>query len=252
MSPQTERKKIITDLNAVLQYPYENVRICKARQGMGGWGGISKCKCNVRTSSGRKIYIKTFPSLATPLPATTAPKPIANNTNTPGTTPRNDPAPFARPLLVLLRESLLLPLCPFDVANTDGSMVTVLCVLVTAVVENVCGFWGVTSEKALSVRKTRAKPGAGTWTWHVLAFVSQVTVLTSRLPVKRPSDSKVEPKVFLNRMSAIRQLDDNSVILPDQPRSYYVSPTQMAPQGTFTPTHQIHNTHTYTQQTGLT
>jgi hypothetical protein len=198
------------------------------------------------------IYIRRFPSLATPLPATTAPNPIASNTNIPGTTPRNDSAPFARPLLVLPSESLLLPLCPFDVANTDGSMVTVLCVLVTAVVGNVWGFWGVTSEKALSVRKTRAKPGAGTWTWHVLAFVSQVTVLTSRLPVKRPSDSKVEPNV-LNQRSDERDppTEDSSAILPDQPRSYYVSPTRMAPQGTFTPTRQIHKSRIQ-PQTGLT
>ena len=153
---------------------------------------------------------------------------------------------------MLPSESLLLPLCPFDVANTDGSMVTVLCVLVTAVVGNVWGFWGVTSEKALSVRKTRAKPGAGTWTWHVLAFVSQVTVLTSRLPVKHPSDSKVEPNV-LNQRSDERDspTEDSSAILPDQPRSYYVSPTRMAPQGTFTPTRQIHKSHIQ-PQTGLT
>jgi hypothetical protein len=120
---------------------------------------------------------------------------MANSATMPGTARCNDPAPFF-PLLVVARDCLSRPLWPLDVANTDGSIVAVLCVLVTAVVEKVCGFWGVASENPPSVRKTRAKPGAGTWTWQVLAVVSQVMVLTSRFPLRRPSDSKVDPNVF--------------------------------------------------------
>ena len=116
------------------------------------------------TTDSFNIYTSTRPSLATPLPTMTPPSPIASNTNTPGATPCNDSAPFARPLPVLPSLFLLLPLWPLDVARTDGSTVAVFNVLVTEVVGKVFGFSGVTSEKALSVRKTRANPGAGTWT----------------------------------------------------------------------------------------
>jgi hypothetical protein len=46
-----------------------------------------------------------------------------------------------------------------------------------------------------SVRKTSAKPGAGTSMVHVCAVVSHCTVLMSRVPVGRPSDSKLPPNV---------------------------------------------------------
>ena len=87
-----------------------------------------------------RVYAKRLPSLVTPLPAITAPKPMANNTIIPGATARNDSAPLALPLLVLPYPSLSLslPLCPFDVANIDGSTVAVCAVLVKDVVEKVC------------------------------------------------------------------------------------------------------------------
>ena len=74
-------------------------------------------------------------------------------------------------------------------------MKTVLAVRVTAVVEYVSGVFGVTAENAVSVRKTSAKDGAGTLTWHVPALVSQFTLRTSRLPWRRPSDWNWLPSV---------------------------------------------------------
>jgi hypothetical protein len=55
-------------------------------------------------------------------------------------------------------------------------MKTVLAVRVTAVVGNVSVVWDDTADNASSVRKTSAKDGAGTLTWHVPAVVSQFTV----------------------------------------------------------------------------
>jgi hypothetical protein len=71
---------------------------------------------------------------------------------------------ICRPLLVPARASAN-PFSPFEVARTEGSMVTVgPWISVYAVVENVIvGLWS-DSNSALSVRNTRAKPGAGTLT----------------------------------------------------------------------------------------
>lgn len=124
------------------------------------------------------------------------------------------------PLDVLPTWTRCCPLSPLDVANTDGSTVAVFCyktqehkwsarnrclyrarktrptVFVCAVVANVSGVWGETSCRADDVRKTRAKPGAGTWTLHVLAVWSQLMVTVETEPCKRPSTSYIAPKVY--------------------------------------------------------
>ena len=94
-------------------------------------------------------------------------------------------------LLVLYLDLPAHPLCPLLVASTLGSIVAVLAFFVIVVVENVSGSWGVASENAVSVKKTRAKPGAGTWIWQVL--LAQLIVWTFRFPARRPSDSKWFP-----------------------------------------------------------
>jgi hypothetical protein len=85
-------------------------------------------------------------------------------------------------------------------------MKTLLKVRVTAVVGNVSVEWGDTAENALSVRKTSAKDGAGTLTWHVPEVASHFTVRTSRLPCKRPSDSKLFPNVYGNYVGSSRAM----------------------------------------------
>jgi hypothetical protein len=76
--------------------------------------------------------------------------------------------PLTLPLLVL--ESFHDdPEWPFDVANTDAGTVAVFSVFVNVDVENVRVVDGLDSENAADVRNTRAKPGAGTCTAHVLA-----------------------------------------------------------------------------------
>jgi hypothetical protein len=75
-------------------------------------------------------------------------------------------------------------------------MKTVLAVRVTAVVGNVSVECGDTAKNALSVRKTSAKDGAGTLTWHVPEVALQFTVCTSTVPCRRPSDSKLFPNVY--------------------------------------------------------
>ena len=69
-----------------------------------------------------------------------------------------------------------IPYSPLLCASTEGFMKTVLAVRVTAVVGNVSVVWDDTADNASSVRKTSAKDGAGTLTWHVPAVVSQFTV----------------------------------------------------------------------------
>ncbi|EIW56400.1 uncharacterized protein TRAVEDRAFT_49228 [Trametes versicolor FP-101664 SS1] len=80
---------------------------------------------------------------------------------TPGAKPVMPDAPFAPPWLVPPEEMRFLPLCPFDVARTDGSTVTVFAVFVTMDVANVCGAAGSTaacaaSEKRRGPRQARA------------------------------------------------------------------------------------------------
>jgi len=90
--------------------------------------------------------------------------------------------------LVLPMRSVM-PRPPFEVASVSRLMVAVFLVLVCTVVAKVC--WAVFSDspKALSVKKTSAKPGAGTLIWHVLAPVSQVTVCITSSPCRRPSEA---------------------------------------------------------------
>lgn len=88
-----------------------------------------------------------------------------------------------------------MPLCPFDVARTNGSTDTVFWVFVWRVVGKVVGLAPPNSDSlnALSLRKTSANPGAGTLISQELLL--QVTVLMSSSPVMRPSESKTPPKV---------------------------------------------------------
>lgn len=97
-------------------------------------------------------------------------------------------------LLVLPRYVWLLKRHPLLVASTAWSIVTVFLVFVTAVVAKVWGSW-VDSSKAVSLRNTRAKPGAGTRIWQTL--FAQLTVWTLNSPLSRPSDSKWFPKLWM-------------------------------------------------------
>jgi hypothetical protein len=96
------------------------------------------------------------------------------------------------PLLVV-PSWLPIPIWPFDVARTDGSTVTVCCVLVCMEVEKVCSPPLSAPLRASSLRKTRAKEGAGTLTWQEPP--TQVTVWMSSWPISLPSESKLPPKV---------------------------------------------------------
>jgi len=80
------------------------------------------------------------------------------------------------PLLVLPSSTLDFPLCPLEVANTDGSTVAVFTVFVYAVVGNVTVFGELESLSVASDKNTSANPGAGTLIAHVLAVWSQATV----------------------------------------------------------------------------
>lgn len=101
-------------------------------------------------------------------------------------------------LLVFANARASKPPWPLDVASTAASTVAVFPVFVTAVVANVCGLCGVATSSALSLRKTRANAGAGTVIWQVLAVVSQATVWISRAPERRPSDSKLPPRDYVD------------------------------------------------------
>ena len=102
-----------------------------------------------------------------------APKTMDDNTSKLGTTSRSglaDPFGILRLPLLVLPSCKVDPECPLEVASTEGGMVAVLCVFVYAVVENVslAGLLDGPSNASL-LRNTRAKPGAGTVTVHVLA-----------------------------------------------------------------------------------
>lgn len=114
---------------------------------------------------------------------------------TPGAKPVMPDAPFAPPWLVPPEEMRFLPLCPFDVARTDGSTVTVFAVFVTMDVANVCGAAGSTAACAASEKKTRAAPGAGTVIWHMFCVWSHCTVWMSSSPFHVPSAWKRPPSV---------------------------------------------------------
>jgi len=107
-------------------------------------------------------------------------------------------APFALPALVL-PNLLPIPVCPFDVASTAGSTVTVLWVLVSAVVGNVWLAPPAVSVNAEDERKTSAAAGAGTVMVQTVfpdPFTEHDTVWMSSVPDIRPSDSKLAPNVW--------------------------------------------------------
>jgi len=97
---------------------------------------------------------------------TIAPRVIASNIDALGIA--TDRAPFQLPLLVLASLHVD-PEWPLLVASTPALIVAVFAVFVNAVVANVLVVDGLDSENAADERKTSAKPGAGTCTWHVLA-----------------------------------------------------------------------------------
>jgi hypothetical protein len=101
------------------------------------------------------------------LPTTNAPEINAPSITTLGNTSLIPCAPLL-PLLVL-PSLLFIPLCPFDVASTEGSTVAVFWVFVYADVEKVVEAAPLVSVD-WPVRNTRANPGAGTGIWQVLAF----------------------------------------------------------------------------------
>ena len=105
-------------------------------------------------------------------------------------------APLKLPWLVLPNSFLeSIPVCPFEVAKTEGSIVAVPAVFVKNVVENVVEGvpeFSVSSEVA---RKTRAAEGAGTTIEHEPAG-EQETVWMFSVPSKRPSEAKLSPNVW--------------------------------------------------------
>jgi hypothetical protein len=122
------------------------------------------------------------------------PSTAASKVSAPGSAPRNDDVPEKLPWLVAPCMSSI-PVCPYEVASMDGSMETVLPCRVYAVVGNVKVELGVTARSALLVRKTSAKPGAGTGIEHVLALWLHSIVVTFSVPLRRPSDSRLFPSV---------------------------------------------------------
>jgi len=104
----------------------------------------------LKTANNHTYHIVCLPTKITP--ATIASRVIVVLTANAATAPDS--------LLVLP----IMPLSsqPLEVASTDGSMERVCLCRGWTVVGNVCVLCGVDSEYALSVRKTSAKPGAGT------------------------------------------------------------------------------------------
>ena len=88
-----------------------------------------------------------------------------------------------------------MPEWPYDVASRLGSMKMCVEVLRTVVVGNVTVDVGVTALIASEVRKTSAKPGAGTGIEHVLAVWSQLMDVTFSVPFRRPSEVRGSPSV---------------------------------------------------------
>ena len=135
-----------------------------------------------------------------PPPPIPSPNPSTTPRSTLNIARRNIPAfpadPFSLPWLVL-PSTRPIPECPFDVANTAGSIVTVFSVLVGAVVANVRLAAPAVPVNAPGVRNTSAAPGAGTRTVHTLVPVAAEhdTVCTLSVPMGRPSEVKVAPNV---------------------------------------------------------
>lgn len=125
-------------------------------------------------------------------------------------------APFPLLFSLVLPNILSIPECPFDVASTAESTVTVLRVFVCAVVGNVWVASAVPSTGA-NARNTSATPGAGTWI--VQTPLLHGTACTDRVPDRRPSDSKLLPNVwpaqvkfpFCETLDARRYLNRDSI-----------------------------------------
>jgi len=92
-----------------------------------------------------------------------------------------------------------MPVWPLDVTSMLGSIVTRVEEPLAAVVGNVTVDVGETASRASEVRKTRAKPGAGTGIEHVLVVWSQSTVVTFSVPYRRPSEARALPSVYVGK-----------------------------------------------------
>ena len=104
-------------------------------------------------------------------------------------------APLKLPWLVLPNSSFAsIPVCPFEVAKTEGLIVAVPAVFVKNVVENVVELPPEVSVKSDVAIKTSAAEGAGTVMEHVPG-VEQEMVWMFSVPSKRPSEAKLSPKV---------------------------------------------------------
>jgi hypothetical protein len=98
-------------------------------------------------------------------PISQAPDTSARVDSIPGADSRRPAADPTLPLLVAPR-TFPIPLCPFDVASTDGFTITVPPACVTVDVEYVMVDAGWTSLSASEVKKTSAAEGAGTLMEH--------------------------------------------------------------------------------------
>jgi hypothetical protein len=100
---------------------------------------------------------------------------------------------------LVLPNFLSIPVCPFEVASTAGSTVTVLWVRVFAVVGNVWLGPPAVSVNAEDERNTSAAAGAGTVTVQTVSpdpFTEHEIVWMSSVPDILPSDSKLLPNVW--------------------------------------------------------
>ena len=85
---------------------------------------------------------------------------------------------------------------PFESASEVGLIDAVAISFVTDVVANVCVALGASAAACAPLEmNTSAAAGAGTVTVHALVVWSHVTVLTTSVPRRRPSDEKRAPNV---------------------------------------------------------
>ena len=137
----------------------------------------------------------------------------------PGSSSARGAAPLL-PLLVLSRCARSAPLCPLDVASTDGFTVAVFsCFPVMVEVEKVTVDEGSVSARAADERKTSAKPGAGTSIAHVPPLWSHCTVEMLSVPLKRPSARGISAGyvLWLDSADLIGRFHSRSVEKQDVP-----------------------------------